>query len=113
MPYSRILGYGLSFIADIADNGMDLSTVSGVNWWKFAGQPFLCHAASGKDKSGISIWKEQSESQRYFDNLPGLEHTVVGHIHIGTGIIFMYAERIVSGSQTKINEFYFHTASPL
>ena len=31
LAYSRILGYGLSFIADIADDGMDLSTVSGVN----------------------------------------------------------------------------------
>ena len=33
LPYSCIFRYGLSFIADIADDGMDLSTVSGVNRW--------------------------------------------------------------------------------
>lgn len=30
-----------------------------------------------------------------------------------SGIVFMDTERIVSGSQPEINEFYFHYASPL
>ena len=36
--------------AHVADNGMDLTTVTGVNRWKFAYQSFGCHAASWKNE---------------------------------------------------------------
>ena len=101
MTNSGFFVYRLYLVADIADDGMDLSTISRINRWQFTGKPLLCHAASGKYKSGISIWKDQSESQRYFDNFPWLERTVIGHIYIGTGIVFMDAERIVSGSAAR------------
>lgn len=50
-------------------DGMDLTTVTGVNRWKFAYQSFCCHAASRKDISGKSIRDDETESKRNSCNL--------------------------------------------
>ena len=47
---------GLRRCAYVADNGMDLTTVTGVDRWKLAYQSFCCHAASWKDISGKENW---------------------------------------------------------
>ena len=47
----------------VADNGMDLTTVTGVDRWKFAYQSFCCHAASWKDISGKSIGDDETKSK--------------------------------------------------
>ena len=46
------------WISSMEDEAMDFSTVSRINRWQFTGKPLLCHAASGKYKSGISIRKD-------------------------------------------------------
>ena len=54
---------GLRRCAHVTDNGMDLTTVTGVNRWKFAYQSFCCHAASRKDISGKSIGDDETKSK--------------------------------------------------
>ena len=46
---------------------MDLTTVTGVDWWKFAYQSFCCHAAPWKDISGKSIWDDETEFIYVYD----------------------------------------------
>ena len=58
--------------AHVADDGMDLASVTGVNRWKFAYQSFCCHAASRKDISGKSIRYDETESKRKPSNLAWL-----------------------------------------
>ena len=58
--------------AHVADNGMDLSTVTGVDWWKFTYQSFCSHAASWKDISGKSIRDDETKSKRNSRNFAWL-----------------------------------------
>ena len=58
--------------AYVADNGMDLTTVTGVDRWKLAYQSFCCHAASWKDISGKSIRYDETESKWNPSNLAWL-----------------------------------------
>ena len=69
---SGVLSDRLPDIAHIADNGMNLAPVSGVNWRQFAYQTFYCQAAPGKYISGVSVRDFQSKAQRDFNDISRL-----------------------------------------
>ena len=59
----RVAMNGLRRCAHVAYNGMDFTTITGVNRWKFTYQSFCCHAASWKDISGKSIGDDETKSK--------------------------------------------------
>lgn len=53
LPYTGAFGEFLNLVADIADNGMALSTIARIHGRQLAHQALNCHAGSGKDIAGM------------------------------------------------------------